>query len=168
MPFEINFKEEAGVIVLSLSGHLDEFVELPEIEVSGKGTIKLDLEKVQSVNSMGIRSWLEWIKNFEGKAHFIFSKAPKCFVMQMNMVEGFLPKGSMVESFYVPFYCETCDNEVNLLVNVATDILWGDEISLKIDKKKVCKQDCDIEIDVNEVKYFKFLKDNESVNRRVS
>lgn len=162
MSFKIDFKEKDGKINLIFDGHLDEFVELPEIEVSGHGEIVLNLEKILSVNSLGIRTWLDWIKNFEGKARFQFINCPKCIVMQMNMVEGFIPKNSEVLSFYVPYYCESCDEEKSVLVDVRKNILMGSDVKLNIDKSKICKADCEIEMDVNESKYFKFLKDIEA------
>jgi hypothetical protein len=80
------------------------------------------------------------------------------------MVDGFLPIGAQVESFYVPYFCDTCDAEHNVLFTVGEEIqVSGAQVKVAYspNSNDLCgKSGCEIELDVMESKYFQFLKRN--------
>ena len=156
MPFEVKEIKKEGVVHLHFSGHIDENSTFP-IFNSLKGKVEIDLKDIKSINSVGIRAWIKWFSSFQG-VNFVFLNCPKSIVMQMNMVEGFLPDHSSIESINVPFYCEDCDKEIEVLFSVGNEIIVEDgKVQLHYDKNSVCPKGCDPELDVNESKYFKFL-----------
>jgi hypothetical protein len=156
MSFEVKNTEISGKPCYQFCGQIDEEVVFPVVD-NMPGEVVIDLEKVSSINSVGIRAWIEWFSQFE-QTHFSFLKCPKSMVMQMNMVEGFLPEKSDVLSLEVPFYCEDCDEEKGVLFEVGKEIIIENgQVSLHYDKSSICPDSCDPELDVSEVKFFRFL-----------
>ena len=156
MSFDVKNETKAGKTVFKFAGNIDENATFP-IFNSLAGDIYIDLKGVKSINSVGIRSWIKWFSSFH-QVHFIFQHCPKSVVMQMNMVDGFLPEGSHVESLQVPFYCESCEKELEVLFTLGKEILVdGGKVNLKYDRGSICPQGCAPELDVSEAKYFRFL-----------
>ena len=142
---------------LSLSGNLDEEAHLPVLNAAPGAEIILDLSGIKSVNSVGIRTWLGWIGPLSEQVTFVFEKVPHAVVLQINMIEGFLPKTARVSSFYVPIYSEAEDEEDQILLTVGSDIIPNPNgPELKVDLQQI-KGDGDWELDVVEKTYFKFL-----------
>lgn len=156
MALTVEQKTLGGVHTFALSGSVDEESVFPNAaEIQGK--VVMDFDKITSINSVGIRSWLQWFAQFSG-AHFTFKNCPVALVMQMNMVEGFLPENTKVESFYVPFYCESCDKEFREKFIFGRDVFVEDgAFRLASENHVQCSSGCTPELDTNEAKYFRFL-----------
>ena len=160
MSFEVKPSERDGKTLLNFCGQIDEDANFPEVQDWGS-EVFIDLKEVTAINSIGIRAWIMWFANLES-TQLIFMNCPKALVMQMNMVEGFLPAQSKVESLQVPFYCEDCDEEVDVIFHVGKEIqVSGEEVTLHFDKSSICSGDCDPELDVSEAKFFRFLFNKE-------
>ena len=164
---EFKFQQAAGPngLQLTFEGSIDEDVVFPPVAAGANAAIRIDLQAVKSINSVGIREWLNWIRPLsDAGAKITLARCPKAFVFQLNMVEGFLPKGGVVESFYVPFFCEKCDKESAALFTVgkeATAGAAGPAINFDPKAAKLCSTgapDCNTEMDASEAKYFQFLK----------
>lgn len=156
MSFEIKQEQQPSGLCLKFTGGIDEEAQFPDLKLSGKVTI--DLSGVSAINSIGIRAWIRWFSSLGSGVSLEFIRCPKALVMQMNMVEGFLPANSQVKSMQVPFYCEDCDEEKDVMFEVGKEItIVGDQVKLNYDKASICGGGCDPELDVSEVKYFRFL-----------
>ncbi|MBX9768852.1 MAG: hypothetical protein K2X47_16385 [Bdellovibrionales bacterium] len=150
-------KEPKGTsMYFELRGQIDEDVSFADLTADGASQVILDLEGVTSVNSCGIREWVKWLKSFPAGTKCVYVNCPKLVVDQMNMVAGFFPKGSTVESFYVPYYCESCSNETLIPFTNGKDFTGKAVTAPESVKCASCGQDA--EIDVIEAKYFKFLE----------
>ena len=158
--FKSNTVEDATNLTLQFSGTIDEDVEFPTVEPGKYQQITLDLKGIKAINSVGIREWLNWIRPLADGSKFVLENCPKAMVFQFNMVEGFLPPGARVSSFFVPFYSESADQEENVLFQVGKEVTAdGGNISIKYDPKAVQLGGVDdMEMDVTEGKYFQFLK----------
>lgn len=145
---------------LAFSGTIDEDVVFPVVDPKAYTKIVLNLQNVKSINSVGIREWLNWIAPLAQNADFFLDNAPKAVVFQFNMVEGFLPARAQVRSFYVPFYSESKDQEENVLFTVGKEVFLKDgEIKVDYDPKTAKPGGVDdMEMDVTQAKYFQFLK----------
>jgi hypothetical protein len=159
--FKSQQTQSGSNLALAFTGVIDEDVEFPQV-TPPEGELHIDLQNVSSINSVGIREWLNWITPLAEKSKVILMNAPKALVFQFNMVEGFLPKNAKVNSFYVPYFCETCDQEYNVLFNVGKEVeVSAGQYKINYDVKaaNLCKgADCEIEMDASEGKYFQFLK----------
>lgn len=154
---------EGDTLKLTLSGVIDEDVTFPKVDDGPQKKIVLDLKDIKTINSVGIREWLNWIKPLSEKYEMVLENCPKAMVFQFNMVEGFLPAKSKVTSFFVPFYCESCDREDNVLFTVGKEVTGSaGAVAINFDVKaaNLCKkgEPCEAEMDVTEAKYFQFLK----------
>jgi hypothetical protein len=162
MDFTYTTKEENGALKLAFSGPIDEDADFPEVAPGKYQGVEVDLNAVTAINSVGIREWLEWIKTFSEQTPLKLMRCPKAIVFQFNMVEGFLPAKANVGSFYVPFFCEACDQEENLLFSIGKEVTAGSgSFKIMFDPAAGAKcKDCGkvMDMDVTEAKYFQFLK----------
>ncbi len=156
MSFQMNRELKNGKPLIRFTGQVDEEASFAQFSDLGS-EVFIDLAGVSAINSIGIRSWIMWFAQHPN-VQFIFINCPKALVMQMNMVEGFLPEKAQVLSMQVPFFCETCDEEKEVLFELGKQIkVNGDSVTLDYKKSDICKADCAIELDVTESKFFRFL-----------
>lgn len=102
-------------LLLTLVGNITEDSQVDEISSNPKSTVVIDLEKVDRINSYGIRQWVNALKNLDEKVkELIFVKVPPAMVEQFNMISNF-GAGGIVYSFFLPFYSESEDKERLLL-----------------------------------------------------
>ena len=128
--------ENGTDLSLAFTGTIDEDVVFPAVDANKYKKITLDLQNVKSINSVGIREWLNWIAPLAQSTDFVLENAPKAVVFQFNMVEGFLPARAQVRSFYVPFYSESKDQEENVLFSVGKEVFVKDgEVKMDYDPK---------------------------------
>lgn len=160
--FKIDLKKNSTELVMVFTGSIDEDVQFPNVDFSDVQSLVFDLNQIKSINSVGIREWLNWIKPIAAKFPIQMINCPKSMVFQFNMVEGFLPKNAQVKSLYVPFYCEKCDREENLLFKVGEHVKAQEQqvqMNFQVSDFKLCEESpCELEIDVAEAKYFQFMK----------
>lgn len=147
--------QKAGAkLELTLSGTIDEDADFSQIPIEGFQEIDVRLAGLKSINSCGIREWIKWIGT-AGGAKLVWHECPKVIVDQINMVDGFLPGNAKVESFFVPYYNDDAGSEKNILFRFGTEFGDGEVKppgSVKDDDGN------DMEMDVIESKYFKFIK----------
>jgi hypothetical protein len=150
-----------GRLTFLFEGPIDEEAQFPEL-AGGVSEIVIDLQFVRSINSYGIREWLNWIRPIAKRTKIEFMNCPKSIVLQFNTVEGFFPQNATVSSFYVPYFCELCDREKIVLFRVGEEIQkvassW--QRKYEIEGNDDCEaKPCQMESDIGEAKYFSFLK----------
>lgn len=160
--FSYKQKVDGANLHLSLTGTIDEDAQMPPVTAGSFKNVMIDMSEIKSINSIGIREWLKWIQPIAENSKITFEKCPKAIVLQFNMVEGFLPSGANVLSFFVPYFCESCDREDNHLFTFGKDIsVKAGNVNITFDLKangKCAKSPCESEMDVSAAKYFQFLK----------
>ncbi len=152
--FEFQIKGGPPKIGLSLIGNIDEDTDFSQINLNGASEVEIDLEKIKSINSCGIREWIKWLGTAT-QAKFFFSNCPKVIVDQINLVDGFLPKSSKVVSFYVPYYNDDEGSEKNVLFKYGVEFTEG---QVNPPPKVQDGGGNEMEMDVIEAKYFAFIK----------
>lgn len=146
---------DQGKNEVQLSGIMDEDMDLSSVSNLLEGTIVFDFKEVSSINSCGIRDWISFISPLSQK--IVYRNCPKIIIEQMNMVKGFLPEGSSIESFYAPFFCESCENEELVL-------LTPDKIEARKAPTNIKCSNCGaegMEFDALPQQYFHFLPKGE-------
>ncbi len=106
---------------LHLVGHIDESADFSKIECPESGALVIDLSEIPHLNSIGLRTWAHWIASLKKLSPIFFRKCTPSVINQVNVLEGFLPKGAVVESFYVPYYCEPCNKGFDILAERGKD-----------------------------------------------
>lgn len=151
---EAKATKEGAKLNLNIAGTIDEDADFSQIPIAGNSEIELNLQNLKSINSCGIREWIQWMGT-AGSAKITFSLCPKVIVDQINMVDGFLPANGKVASFYVPYYNDDSGSEKNVLFTYGTEF---SESSVNPPKDIKDEEGNPMEMDVIEAKYFKFLK----------
>ena len=155
MSFSIEKKPEGAKLVLIVKGNVDEDANFTPQDLGAASSVVLELEGVTSINSVGIREWIKWVKTMPSSIKLSVRKVPKIVVDQINMVSGFLPPNTTIESFFVPYYCDASGTEKMVLFENGKEFNGG-EISAPAEVKDDSGEV--MEMDVIEAKYFKFLK----------
>ncbi|MGZ3707506.1 MAG: hypothetical protein ACXWPM_01550 [Bdellovibrionota bacterium] len=148
-------------VSLEFFGSIDEDSDFTKISMAGAKDAKLDLGGVTAINSCGIREWIRWVRGVPSTIRVNYVKCPKIIIDQINMIEGFLPQGATVQSFYVPYYCEACENVTSVLFTRGQEF-HSEKDGGKLDVKGTMRcSNCgkDAEMDVIESQYFRFLED---------
>ncbi len=155
MAFSVGKRMDQNTLVLEVNGNVDEDANFTPPDLGSSTNVALDLEAVTAINSVGIREWIKWVKTMPSSIQLSVRRCPKIIVDQINMVAGFLPAGTTIESFYVPYYADASGTEKMVLFKNGVEFK-GSELfapdSVKDDGGE------EMEMDVIEAKYFKFLK----------
>lgn len=152
--FSLNIDKSGSAWQVKVVGTIDEDVDFGLYSLEGAPAVELFLNDVKSINSCGIREWIKWIGS-AGPVAVVYHECPKIIVDQINMVQGFLPAMGKVQSFYVPFYSEESGSEKNILFTAGQEFDESGSIQVPSIKDESGQE---MEMDVVEAKYFKFLK----------
>lgn len=151
---DVRLNKTPEKLTVQMAGTIDEDVDFSQFSLAGNPVIEVELGGLKSINSCGIREWIKWIAT-AGGAQISFSNCPKVIVDQINMVDGFLPATAKVSSFYVPYYNDDSGSEKNVLFRYGTEF---SEAGLNPPASVKDEDGNEMEMDVIESKYFKFIK----------
>lgn len=137
---------------VELIGAIDEDSEFKELIGLEQKHISFDFNQVNMINSCGIREWIKFLEKIPPTTKVTYNNCPQIIIEQINMVHGFFRQGASINSFYAPYFCESCDKEVK--VHLTAD---------KVKNRKAPKMECprcgsDMEFDAIESQYFSFLR----------
>ena len=96
-----------------LDGVIDEYVQLNLVKPSSSD-ISLDLGGIRRLNSVGVREFCNFMERLKDRRVRV-TRCSQAIVSQANLVSGFLGN-AVIESFFVPLFCDACDDESELLV----------------------------------------------------
>jgi hypothetical protein len=103
-------------ILLSLRGSLNENCQWPELTLPIQGQLRIDLQEVALINSIGSRDWARWLGAIQATNGISLQNCPPVFVRQMNIFSGLVPKSVAIESFYVDYACLSCNSSKLVLL----------------------------------------------------
>lgn len=135
---------------VTLEGVIDEDAIFDKIKGLNMNKFFFDFNKVTMINSCGIREWIKYLKEIED-AQIVYQNCPQIIIEQVNMVHGFIKKGTVLESFFAPYFCPSCDDEKKILLK-DSEIVNG---KAPVKQCRTCKSD--LEFDAIEKQYFSFL-----------
>ncbi|MNJ94676.1 hypothetical protein D3C87_123780 [compost metagenome] len=151
---DVKMAKAGEKLVVNMAGTIDEDVDFAQFNLGGNPQVEIELSGLKSINSCGIREWIKWMGS-AGGAQITFNNCPKVIVDQINMVDGFLPSTGKVMSFYVPYYNDDSGSEKNVLFKYGTEFT-DSEVNPPAAVKD--EDGNEMEMDVIESKYFKFIK----------
>ncbi len=111
--FRIEIKENGGKTTVLMNGIIDEDTTFSEI-AKAKGAVEINFKGVSSINSCGVRNWVNFMKEMTGR-QISYVECPPIIVRQMNMVPSFSGKAE-VASVYITYVCDECDEEKMVLL----------------------------------------------------
>ncbi len=152
--FNIVISQVENKKTVHIEGVLDEDFIFSKYPLSEADEVEFFLGKLKNINSCGIREWINWMGTIKSvKIKLI--ECPKVIVDQINMVQGFISKNALVESFYVPYFNEEAGTEKNVLFSLGKEYTNSE---INFPKEITDESGRPMELDVIESKYFKFLK----------
>ncbi len=108
--------------IVYFSGYIDENADFQSIQPKDVPQLVIDLKGVEHLNSLGLRTWVNWVKSLPQYPGGIFLRhCPSSVVHQMNILEGFLPLQAVIESLEVPFLCDHCGHSSSFWAKRGTD-----------------------------------------------
>lgn len=134
-----------------LDGIIDEDSSFDKIKSLGLKKYIFDFEKVKLINSCGIREWIKYLDELKN-VEIVYRNCPQIIIEQINMVHGFIKKGTVVESFIAPYFCEECDDEKKVLLKSS------EVINFQAPPKKCMKCSKELEFDAIPKQYFAFIQ----------
>ena len=154
--FNFDHAQQGGVDKISLHGHIDEDSNFSAVPTGSSAQLVIDFNGVTAINSCGIREWIKWLKTIPTNKEVVYQNCPKIIVDQANMVAGFVPENGKIQSFYVPYYCDSTDSEKMILFTEGKEFN-GESVN---PPQGIVDDETgeEMEMDVIEAKYFKFLK----------
>ena len=149
----ITSREDETELSIDIQGSINETFLQKTVRLSPGKEIIIDFEKVASINSLGIRYWIQWLRTYPSSS-FIFRNCPQCIIDQMNAVADFMPQQCLVESFFVPYFSEGTGEERRVLYKINEDYKIGliPKIKTEMDSEGHVMQ-----LDVYPQKYFRFI-----------
>jgi anti-anti-sigma regulatory factor len=101
-----------NVLVLRLSGSIEETVNLEEMVGPTPAEVRIDCKEVTRINSVGVKGWIKYFQTLQTKnIKLTFFQCSTAIVEQVNLISNFVCGGT-VESIYVPFACTNCKAEL--------------------------------------------------------
>lgn len=107
-----------GVTRIALKGAITEAADFNKLGPL-RSPMVIDLGGVERINSIGVRNWIHFVKKCEtGGIDLLVERASPMIVQQISMISNFMGQRAKVTSLYVPYFCETCNDERMQLVQV--------------------------------------------------
>jgi hypothetical protein len=153
--FTATFTVKDASALVTMQGALDEDTDLENLNLKPYREIRFDLHGIQHINSVGARSWIHWVSNFDRSKKYSLSNCPTVFVNQANLILGIVPEWMGVESFELPYYCEHCSHSFGVMLELASSRVVPEDVP----ETAKCKK-CGLlaELDTFPEKYFQFLQ----------
>ncbi|MCK5071996.1 MAG: hypothetical protein KAQ98_01120 [Bacteriovoracaceae bacterium] len=114
--FKVSEKLFEKIHRLTIYGKIAEDVSFDGIDLTQRTIIHVDFKHVIGINSGGIREWINFMKKVPRKSRVICTNCSVEIINQVNMIEGFLPLRSFIKTFFVPYFCESCGNQTEFLI----------------------------------------------------
>ena len=114
------------------------------------------MKDVEMMNSCGTRNWVHWVHSLPSNQKVKFVNCSRTFIDQANLFGGFFPKKAIVDSFFIPYFCEACEKTTNVLLTRGKD--FNDMHVAVIENVNCATCGKPAESDVIENTYFKFLE----------
>lgn len=107
---------------IELHGAITEHADLDALASAIHGAAVLHLGDVDYINSIGVRTWIRFVRRCEAEgARLTLVAVSPVLVAQMNMIAGF-SGGAVVRSVAAPFVCPACETATTTVVDLAGDV----------------------------------------------
>ncbi len=150
--FNITTESDPAKVTYRVSGYVDEKAVFPSAQFKPK--IYISLKDVVGLNSVGTRTWCDWVKQMTLPSVVYVDHCPLLFVKSFNQILGSLNANMVVDSFAVPYCSADASEQKNVFFNRGTE--YDDAGNLHLPEVKDSKGEI-MELDVLP-QYFKFLK----------
>lgn len=107
---------------LELEGDIDERADFGALLKLTAGTVLLDLSRIRRINSAGCHRWVRFLEALSSRHRVVrLSQCSSTFVAQAMMVPNMVAHAT-VDSLYLPYWCDKCEEETDVLARSAEDL----------------------------------------------
>jgi hypothetical protein len=118
--FKLDRTVRGDVTLLHLHGVIDETFEgRKAAETIKTGKVVLNLQDVRRFASWGMAEWMDFVRGNASRSLYVVECSTQA-LNQFGLVTGLLGHGKLV-SFYVPYRCASCGEELQSLIIVPLD-----------------------------------------------
>ncbi|SMF20109.1 hypothetical protein [Pseudobacteriovorax antillogorgiicola] len=119
---EISVSDKGKETIVFLKGPIDENAGqvLADLHSRVLKTVVFNFKEVAYINSLGIRSWVNFLRHIQEGREIFFEECTSDVVMQMNMMAMFRGD-AVVRSFYGDYTCDNCGHEQAIRFEVTED-----------------------------------------------
>jgi hypothetical protein len=104
-------------MVVKFAGEIDENADFTELRHRLEGPVVFHLGGIRRINSCGVREWVNFVRDLPEVTSLTFTHCSAPIVTQLNMIYNFRGNAK-IRSFYAPYVCESCNTEVDKLLDV--------------------------------------------------
>lgn len=144
---------QSGSYKIIVSGPMTGRTDFPAIPAEA-ARVEIELQNLSALNSAGIRQWMDWMDTL-GPRNLLLRDCPPFFIDQVNMIEGFLPNDTRIESFWVPYFNPETDSETRM--RWIRGQHFGEGVIREFPHAKD-EQGNVLQLDVARDKFFRFVK----------
>lgn len=104
----VSKQNKDGVLLLKLSGTLEEGVDLNTLVGETPSEVVVSCKEIQRINSAGVRIWMQYFGGLRNKGTKLkLIEVSPAILEQINLIINF-SSDAIIESVYVPFSCGGC------------------------------------------------------------
>jgi DNA-binding response OmpR family regulator len=100
-----------------LKGDFTEATRFDDLEPSMVGRVDFDLAQVTYMNSIGVRSWCQFLRAAPIQGYELHACSVP-FVLQASLVPDVIGRGT-ITSFFAPYHCSKCEHQEEKLLQTA-------------------------------------------------
>jgi anti-anti-sigma regulatory factor len=109
--------------LVAIRGHINEESDpkfrMVEEQLRPLAEITFDFEGVGSVDSLGVRSWVQFLRSLKPEQRPIrFINCSADIIAQINMIPSFSEKAK-IESFFIDYICPSCEGTLKALAQTS-------------------------------------------------
>ncbi len=165
-PLEMKLDKSTDSVKIAFKGAITEVAKINAVELKEKKSLVLDFNDISYINSAGVRRWILWMWNIEKEfpnVKIIIERCPTIMYKQIITVMRFVPKMTQVRSFYIPFFCENCE-ESSLKMFISKPLLGlkDKDFFLQISGENCKKCGATLVVDASLEQFNKFINDYKS------
>jgi len=117
-PLKATIDQRDGATSVVLKGYINDATELASL-VRLPGTLRIDLAGVERINSVGVKTWVHFVRDREkAGGDTVCERCSPVIVQQISMISNFMGTRTRVKSLYVAYVCSACHNERLELVDL--------------------------------------------------
>jgi hypothetical protein len=123
MDLKFQVESKADQDLIRFLGHINEDAEVVLAELLSQISREaiFNFKGIESINSCGVRAWINFLREAEKKALFSFEECTADIVSQINMIPNFRSK-SKIHSVYAAYVCEACGDRHSVLFSEGVNL----------------------------------------------
>ncbi|MCB9228445.1 MAG: hypothetical protein H6618_02450 [Deltaproteobacteria bacterium] len=110
LTFQTKKQDDGEYVYFNGEINEDAEVSLAELPKHLESTCVFNMKHVTSINSCGVRAWINFLREAEKSRNITFEECPPEIVSQINMIPNFRGK-SHIRSVFASYVCENCDSQ---------------------------------------------------------